>query len=53
MQARWLHEHGLISCYGDMLALPLPVLEDALIVMEADMLHQKAAKAKADRGVRR
>lgn len=39
----WLHEHGLIGNYDDYVGLPVCVLEDARLLMEAE-----AAKAERE-----
>lgn len=43
---RWLHEHGAISNLADYLALPVPVLEDARLLMDAEASAKKSAEAR-------
>lgn len=56
MEARWLHEAGLIGCYDDYVALPFRVLQDARLVMaaEAQQKNRQANRAAAQqqRGAR-
>ena len=49
----WLHEHGVISGFGEYLELPINVYEDALVMMEWDIERKaKEAKANAPKGRR-
>ena len=50
---KWLAEHGLISNVADYEALPLPVIEDARLVMESEWAHQEQLNAEASRVQRR
>ncbi len=38
MEMRWLREHGLISSYDDYVDLPVTVLDDARMLMEAQAM---------------
>jgi hypothetical protein len=48
-ECRWLREYGLISNFADYQDLPLPVLEEARLLMEAQdgESERQAAKARA------
>lgn len=41
IEIRWLKERGLVSSYEDYLALPIGVVEDARIVMQAEQMKAK------------
>lgn len=49
MEMRWLHEHGLISNWWEYEALPLTVLEDARLAIEAEARWLKEAKSRRGR----
>lgn len=40
----WLHQHGLISNYDDYVGLPVTVLEDARMAMEAEAIAAEAER---------
>lgn len=44
----WLREHGIISCYDDYVGLPYAVLEDARLLMEADVLRAEMEARRGD-----
>ncbi len=44
-EMNWLHQHGLVSCYEDYLALPAAVLEDCHLLMEAEATASELAQA--------
>ena len=48
----WLHDRGLISSYGDYVELPVTVLDDARILMDAELAQAKRAKTPKVRGRR-
>lgn len=48
---RWLHEAGLISNYQDYLALPAIVLEEARLVMTADLRYRAKERERIAREV--
>ena len=50
-EMNWLHEHGVISGFGEYLELPINVYEDALVMMEWD-IERKAKEANAPKGRR-
>lgn len=43
MEIRWLHEHGLVANYDDYAELPLRVLMDARLLMEAEAAADRKA----------
>lgn len=38
---RWLHEHGILAAYGGLAEVPVAVLEDARLLMEAEAIEAK------------
>ena len=52
MEMQWLREHGAIATYDDYVSLPVCVLEDARLLMEAEGQRMAKERAKADRTAR-
>ena len=52
MEMRWLREHGAIATYDDYTGLPVCVLEDARLLMEAEVQRKAKERATADRSRR-
>ena len=46
---KWLHEYGLVSNLDDYEMLPLPVLEDARLLMEAQAIDMRRERADGNR----
>lgn len=43
MEMQWLREHGVIASLADYLALPQGVLDDCLLIMEAERQARRMA----------
>ena len=45
---RWLKEHGVINSYDDYMALPLTVIDDARMLMEAEQRERERQQKKRE-----